>query len=104
MSISGAGGSTISPETEKVNGFSSVSLLPILTSPEKLPILAPDKVIVKVSVAPAAMVEIELLILKLASSTVILEIVKSKVPTFSMENVCVMSEPWISVPKSTIPT
>ena len=30
MSISGAGGSTISPEIEKVNGFSSVSLLPIL--------------------------------------------------------------------------
>ena len=80
-------GAVISPTTGKIKVPSSASSLVMVISAVKLPTVDPDKEIEKVSVAPAAMVLIELLMENEASLEVMFEMDKSAVPVFSMAKV-----------------
>ena len=70
-----------------MNVPSSASSLVMVISAVKIPAVVPDKVTVKVSVAPATMLLIELLMENEASLEVMSEMDKSAVPVFSMANV-----------------
>ena len=89
--ISGAG-ATITPAIGKVKVPSSESSLVMVMSAVKEPTVDPDKLTMKVSVAPAAMVLIEL-----TENEALLEVMsemdKSAVPVFSIAKVCTRSLP-----------
>ena len=90
--ISGAG-ATISPLIGKTKVPSSASSLVMVMSAVKEPAVDPDKVTMKVSIAPATMVLIELLIENEASVEVMSEMTKSAVPVFSIAKVSTRSLP-----------
>ena len=80
-------GEVISPTTRNTNVPSSASSLVMVISAVKLPTVDPDKVTMKVSVTPGAMLLIELLMENEASLEVMFEMDKSAVPVFSMAKV-----------------
>ena len=90
--ISGTG-ATITPLIGKTKIPSSVSSLVMVISAVKLPTVDPDKVTMKVSVTPGAMLLIELLMENEASLEVISEMDRSAVPVFSIAKVCTRSLP-----------
>ena len=80
-------GEVISPTTRNTNVPSSASSLVMVISAVKLPAVDPDKVTVKVSATPGAMISIELESVKDGSLEVMSEMDRSAVPVFSIANV-----------------